>query len=86
MFENILLRLSLYLQLKNSNSLSFFIILISCLYYFKWRIKNRVFNVRCIVKWGGKTKIDKVPFWGAKKDFKTTGECYNLKLKKKKKK
>ena len=47
-------------------------------------IKNRVFNVRCIVKWGGKTKIDKVPFWGAKKDFKTTGECYNLKLKKKK--
>ena len=35
-------------------------------------IKNRVFNVRCIVKWGGKTKIDKVAFWSAKIVFKTT--------------
>ena len=32
---NILLRLSLYFQLKNSNFLSSFIILMSCLYYFK---------------------------------------------------
>ena len=35
-------------------------------------VKNGIFNVGCIVKWGGKTKIDKVVFWGAKKVFKTT--------------
>ena len=48
-------------------------------------IKNRAFNVRFIIKWGGKTKIDKVAFWAAKKYFKITGECYNLKKKKKSK-
>ena len=52
---NILLRLSL----------SSFIILMSCLYYFKWSgKKNRTFDVGCIVKWDG--KIDKVVFWGTK--------------------
>ena len=56
---NILLRLSLFLQLKNSNSLSSFIILMSYLYYFKWSdIKNRTLDVECIVKWSD--KIDKV--------------------------
>ena len=62
---NILLRLSLYLQLKNSKSLSSFIILMSCLYYFKWSgKKNRTFDVGRMVKWSG--KIDKIVFWGAK--------------------
>ena len=37
---NILLRLYLFLLLKNSNSLSSFIILMSCLYYFKWSDKK----------------------------------------------
>ena len=65
------LKLYLFLQLKNSNSLSSFVILMSCLYYFKWSVKkkkNRTFesfDIMCIVKWGG--KIDKVIFWGAKK-------------------
>ena len=45
---NILLRLYLFLQLKNLNSLSSFIILMSCLYYFKWsgkKIKHLIFGV-----------------------------------------
>ena len=63
---NILLRLYFFLQLKNSNSLTSFIILLSCLYYFKWsdKKKNRAFDIGCIIKWGG--KIDKIAFWGAK--------------------
>ena len=63
---NILLRLYFFLQLKNSNSLSSFIILMSCLNYFKRsdKKKNRTFDIGYIIKWGG--KIDKVAFWGAK--------------------
>ena len=60
-----LLRLYLFFQLKNSNSLAFFIILLSCLYYFKWsNKKNRTFDISCIVKWG--SKIDKITFWSVK--------------------
>ena len=33
----------------------------SCLYYFKWSGKKRIFNVGCIVKWSG--KIDKLTIW-----------------------
>ena len=62
---NILLRLYLFLLLKNSNSLSSFIILMSCLYYFKCSDKkNKTFDIGCIVKRGD--KIDKVPFLSAK--------------------
>ena len=62
---NILLRLYLFLQLKNLNYLYSFIILMSCLYNFKWSDKrNRTFDIECIIKWCG--KIDKVVFWGAK--------------------
>ena len=38
--HNILLRLYFFLQLKISNSLYSFIILMSCLYYFKWSGKK----------------------------------------------
>ena len=62
---NILLRLYLFIQIKNSTSSYSIIILISCLYYFRWSDKkNRTFDIGCIVKWGG--KIDKVVFWGVK--------------------
>ena len=52
---NILLRLYLFLQLKNLNYLASFIILMSCLYYFRWsEKKNRTFDIVFIIKWGGK--------------------------------
>ena len=59
---NILLRLYLFFQLKNSNSLVSFIILI--IFLNEVIKKNRIFDIRCIVKWGGKT--DKITFWDAK--------------------
>ena len=60
-YNNILLKLYLFIQLKNSNSLF--------LYYFN--DKNRTFDIRCIVKWGG--KINKVAFKVLKaKIFSTT--------------
>ena len=40
----------------------FFIILMSCLCYFKWSDKKKkTFDIGCIVKWGG--KIENVTFW-----------------------
>ena len=60
-YNNILLKLYLFIQLKNSNSLSSFIILMI-------KIEH---DIRCIVKWGG--KIDKVAFEVLKaKIFSTT--------------